>query len=228
MSPAEPQPQDNTAHYQQVLRGLVDMANDIARLLHQQTLRQAEAANAALPPPPATTPFPDPAASFDRIARTIRRTILLAQRLDQKLDQPPARTNRTAARKRILREVEDVIQRNAKPAERPSLNAELLDRLDAPDLEDDIDIRPLDDIIDDIVHDLRVTGAYARNWKRRTPAEVETLRIRAAGIPQTWSHPAHPPTPLPKRPKPPRPDLPSYRDSPAQILAEYNRINDTG
>ena len=215
---------DDATHYKRVLRELVDRASDMARLIHEQTIRQAEAASAALPPPPAPNPFPDPAGAFDRTARTIRRTILLAQ----KLDEPPKLTNRTAARKRILREVEDVIQRNAKPADRPSLQTELLDRLDSQDLEDDIDIRPLDDIITDIVHDLRVACPYATNWKRRTPQEVEALRIRAAAIPKTWSQPSRPPAPLPKRPKPPNPSLAAHHEDPAQILAEYARIKDTG
>ena len=225
MHPTPTPTPENPSYYSFVLQDLVQMAHDMARLVHAQAHRQAEAASAALPPPPpATPPFPDPAIAFDRIARTIRRTILLAQ----KLEEQPKLANRTAARKRILREVEDVFQRNAKPADRPSLQTELLDRLDSPDLEDDIDIRPLDDIIDDIVHDLRVASPYATNWKRRTPADVETLRTRAATLPQTWSQPGQPPAPLPKRRAPPKPNLPAHRDGPAQILAEYARIKDTG
>ena len=230
---------DETEHFKQVLRELVDMGTDIARIIHHQTRRQAEAATAALPPPAtANTQFPDPAIAFDRISRTIRRTILLSQ----KLAEPPRpsaipTTYRIAARKRVLREVEDMIELNAAPADRPTLNAELLDRLDAPDLEDDIGARPLDDIIIDICHDLRVAHPYADNWKRRSPQQVETLRQRAAALPPARSGPAHtnltntPRTKLPDLNKrhPRKPTLSAIGTDPIGIIAEFARISrDTG
>ena len=76
------------------------------------------------------------------------------------------KTERTA-RKRILREVEDAIQRTEKSPNQDSLNAEFLDRLDAPDLIDDIATRPIPEIIADICRDLGLgnRGAYARDYK---------------------------------------------------------------
>ena len=214
--------EENLAHYKQVLRNLVDMANDMAQSIHKQHLHQTEAASAALPPQ--NTPAPgfaqDLTIPFTRIARTIRRTVLLAEHLEK----TPTQNHRAAARKRILREVEDVIHRNATPKQVESLTRELRDRLDAPDLEEDIDLRPLDDIIDDICRDLRVATPYANNWKRRTPQEVETLRQQANTIPETWLTPPNRPThpPPPRRPR--KPTLPPIHDTPASILAEFTRI----
>ena len=190
-----PPASENDVHYDQVLRDLVDMATDIARTIHTQITTRQQAAKAALPPSPtaANDQFPDPTLAFDRIARTIRRTILLAKRLpglgtelrdDSRHENPILR--RIASRKRILRQVEDVIQRNAKPQDLDSLHTELRERLDSPDLEDDIDHRPLPDIIADICRDLRVAIPYATNYKRRTLAQVETLRAQAAALPHSW------------------------------------------
>ena len=200
----------NDAHYDQVLRDLVDMATDIARIIHTQITTRQQAATAALPstPTPANDQFPDPTLAFDRISRCIRRTILLAKKLPGLGKEPQADNTlrRIATRKRILRKVEDVIQRNAKPQELDSLQAELRERLDSPDLEDDIDHRPLPDIVADICRDLRVAIPYANNYKRRTPAHVADLRDQAAALPESWREekPRLPPTNSPETPAPPR------------------------
>ena len=98
-----------------------------------------------------------------------------------------AAPDRTAARKRILRAVEDTLgrqdyddsYRNCDPTE--ALHAELLDRMDAPDLDRDIESRPIDDIIKDILRDLGLAALPGtRPWKRRTPADIALLNARAA------------------------------------------------
>ena len=200
MQPTSTPANGNDAHYDQVLRDLVDMATDIARVVHTQITQEAthgrEAATAALPP--THKPANDQSASpilviaFDRIARTIRRTVLLAKKLPSLAGaQHTAPTTdpglrRIASRKRILRQVEDVIQRDAKPDHLDALQTELRERLDSPDLEDDIDHRPIQDIVADICRDLRVPLPYATNYKRRTPADVAALRAQAAALPDSW------------------------------------------
>jgi hypothetical protein len=59
----------------------------------------------------------------------------------------------------------------------------LLERLDSPELGDEIDNRPADEIITDIRRDLDTAGVpgYKHPWKRRTPEDVGTLHARAAG-----------------------------------------------
>ena len=216
--PRAPGQQAADAHdYRQVLHELIDMGAGLARLLHQQATSQAAQLTAApaAPQPPAPQPEPPAtptpnllisiAAAFDRIARAVRRSIALARSLDALA--PPARDpaqHRAAARRRILREVEDTIQRtapgsaNATPAHAAldgfgtdaadpndvsaaALTAELHDRLDTPDLNDDLSSRPVADIITEICRDLGLaTPLGAHPWKRRTPNDLEQLRARAA------------------------------------------------
>ncbi len=214
--PNDPGPQaaDPRGHGQ-ALDELIHMGTGIARVLHAQAMAQA-AQQATVPPQQpapeqqAAAPTPQPmdalptlppapdlpaadalirtAASFDQIARAVRRSIALAQSLEH--PKQPARNpteHRTTARKRILRAVEDTIQRKdfddayADCDSPDTLRAELLDRMDAPDLDDDIANRPVEDIIRDILRDLGIAALPgARPWKRRTPADIAELNARAA------------------------------------------------
>lgn len=180
--------------HHQVLDGLVNMGADFARLLHTQALLQTQPAPQAGQQPPAAHPTPAPAAppaqttlvslaaAFGAISRSVRRCIMLAQALTNP-KQPandPAR-HRTAARKRIIREVEDAIHRTANEGASAGLTAELRERLDAPDLEDDINSRPVADIIKELCRDLGLFSApNDPQWKRRTPAGIKQLCARAA------------------------------------------------
>ncbi len=209
---AQATPQDDPGQHAADTRGhgaalddLIHMGTGIARFLHDQAAAQA-AQQAAAPTPqagahpapqavaaqPAPAQSPDAltntAAAFDDISRTVRRCIMLAQSLDT--PKQPTRTpapDRTAARKRILRAVEDTLGRQdyddsyrvCDPTE--ALHAELLDRMDAPDLDRDIESRPIDDIIKDILRDLGLAALPGtRPWKRRTPADIAELNARAA------------------------------------------------
>jgi hypothetical protein len=172
-------------YYRRILHELIDIGTDLARLVHRQAKTQAEATtpDSALSPEPAA----DVTIAFDRLSRGIRRSISLARRLDEPAPAPApppsglASETRIAARKRILREVEDIIQRKAGQTEAGSLEAELLDRLDSPDLEDDIAQRPVADIIADICRDLGIAGITGTQaWKRRTPEDIKILCARAA------------------------------------------------
>ena len=111
--------------------------------------------------------------------------------LAQKLDEPvkasaatdPARSDRqrSAARRRIIRGVEDMIQQEFDGTEADSLRSELVERLDSPDLDDDIEHRPIADIIKDICHDFGLdTWLGNHPWQRRTPEDIKILCERAA------------------------------------------------
>ncbi len=213
------------------LDSLINIGADFARLLHDQATAQAaqqaaaSAPQAAAHPAPHATaaqPAPAPAASlqdlaaaFDSISRTVRRCIMLAQSLDT--PKPPARhpaapdrtADRTAARKRILRAVEDTLGRQdyddsyrvCDPTE--VLHAELLDRMDAPDLDRDIANRPIDDIIKDILRDLGLAALPGtRPWKRRTPADIAELNARAAAPSRPAGSAPRDPGPGPQPPSP--------------------------
>ncbi len=105
-----------TQLYRQALHDLIEIGADLARRLHAQATAQAAQQAKAKPlrlvteAPPA--PSPDAliniAAAFDLSASAVRRCIMLAQSLGEppKPASDPA-PDRTAARKRILRAVED-------------------------------------------------------------------------------------------------------------------------
>jgi len=159
----------------QVLRNLLEVGNEIAVMLARQALSQenapAEAQKAA--------------ASYNAVAQSLRRTVMLQEKLAK-----PRKTsvNRVAARKRIIRDVEDAIESQAEPDEQETLRAEFLERLDSPDLEDDINARPLADIIADICRDLGVGAAALPDtnpFKRRIPHDIAILNARAAQLPNT-------------------------------------------
>jgi hypothetical protein len=218
--------------YRYVLHGLINTGAAFTHLLLEQATAQAQAgqaqtsqAQAAQPQPaqqrpephPAPAPsLPDLAAAFDSTARTVRRCIMLAQNLDapRKPARPPAPNHsaapdRTAARKRILRAVEDTLGRQdyddsyrvCDPTE--ALHAELLDRMDAPDLDRDIESRPIDDIIKDILRDLGLAALPGtRPWKRRTPADIAELCARAAAPSRPAGSTPREPGPGPQPPSP--------------------------
>lgn len=184
---ADPQaaPQDDAAFYRGVLHELIEIGADLARMVHAQAQASAQADVNVRSGTETTQPTADlvPATiAFDRIARTIRRTIALARRLDEPVPAgAEAGLRRRAARRQIIRAVEDTIQREA-PGERGErLEAEFRERLDGPDIDDDIGHRPVAAIIADICADLGL-GALPgmQAWKRRTPADIAALCARAA------------------------------------------------
>ena len=117
-----------------------------------------------------------------------------------------------------------MIHRRAASPHAESLHAELQERLDAPDLEDDISSRPTPEIIAEICKDLgldNMPGVHPR--KRRTPADAANLHARAAARPcaprpQATARP--PATPAPPLPIQPGHNLPS---DPAEAVAHILR-----
>jgi hypothetical protein len=182
-SPAEPQnPTDPLAgdalYYRRVLHELIDTGAEFARVLRQQVETRFAGPDADAAPETAIA-F---ATAFERIARAVRRTITLARKVAEPVAEmvQPAQ-HRAAARRRIIREVEDTIQRMNGDSEAETLRAEFLDRLDGPDLDDDIQLRPVADIIADICRDLGLAALPGTHpWKRRTVADLTALCARAA------------------------------------------------
>ena len=168
---------EDAQYYRRVLHELIDIGADLARMVHQQAKAQAEAGV------PAAEPAPDATIAFDRIARTIRRSIALARTLGEPVPAPASHPgqHRIAARKHVIRMVEDAIHRDPRRDQAEALHAELLERLDGPDIDDDIGHCTTDQIIDTICHDLGLDGAHRLQvWKRRTPEDVALLCARAA------------------------------------------------
>jgi hypothetical protein len=179
---AEPTPQDqraeNAQYYLRVLHRLIELGASLAERIHQQPVNQAEAAAAGIETIATSV-------EFDRTVRGVRRSILLAQHIQ---DPAPARAvaepaqHRILVRQRILREVEDEIHDKFHGEAADALRRELVERLESPDLEREIDTRPASEIIVDIRHDLDTAGlpGYHHPWKRRTPDDVADLHALAA------------------------------------------------
>ncbi len=182
-------PENDDAHYRAVLRDLIDHGAEFARQLRERAAKQPEF---------------DPSIPFDRLTRTIRRTIALARHIAT--NPPKARTlserapiDRTQAREKIIRGVEDAIEARRGPktdTDTRSLYEELNERLDDAAFERGLRTRPIDEIIEELARDLGVayqSRAYA--WKRRTPTDIAHLRARAAQPPNPKSRVGFSPPP---------------------------------
>ena len=216
MSPQPAQP-NHADYYRQVLHELIDIGADLARILHAQAKAAvaAEAPGPAEPPSDALQPAPPPTppldTAFDRIARAVRRSIMLARALDAPPRPRPANDEAPtpiAARRRIVRAVEDAIQAAADNDRAEALRREAQDRLDAPDLDEDILSRPVNDIIAAICADLGLPPAPP-GLRQRRPSPVDAARPAR--------NPSAPPESLASTPAPtpaktaPTPLLPAAR-----------------
>ena len=96
---------------------------------------------------------------------------MLAQRLDQAAAQDKQRGRvQAATRREVIRRVEDKIQQRVAGDDAERLERELYERLDAPDFEEGLDDRPVEEIITDLCHDLGVDNPHnLKAWKRRSP-----------------------------------------------------------
>ncbi len=189
---------EHTDYYRTILHRLIDIGASIAGVLeHQATAQPQPTAPDHPSPPPPPTPG-DIAAAYERISRAVRRSITLARHLDEPPGKAaasaPQAPDRTAARKTIIRVVEDEIDRVCGD-DAAAVHAELRERLDAPDLDDDLRHLPVQDIIARICRDLGIAEDFGLNlWKRRTPEDLAELAARAA----------QPANAEPPKPRPPR------------------------
>jgi hypothetical protein len=176
----------NAQYYLRVLHRLIDIGVTMVEQVAQQALPQNGAAVLGCNEiGDALAPAPDPTPAYDRVTRSIRRSIMLARAIQASAPAPApsaVQQNRVRVRKRVIRAVEDSVERSGRDsAQGDALRAEMFERLDSPDMDDDIDHRPLEAIIDEIRHDLGLTGPRGEHfWKRRTPADVAALSARAA------------------------------------------------
>ena len=168
---------------------LLDRAIDItARLIDDIDLQAhpEPAPDAGPDAAPASAPKPsDLVIPLEHAVRTLRLTITLAQKI---ADPPKPRATRRRtfrAREDILREVTDVIQRSAETEEEEaSLLAELDERVDSPEMAEDLEDRPVKDLITELLRDFGLAHLPGTHpWARRTPADIRALKRRAARAP---------------------------------------------
>ena len=169
-----PEPPDlNDAAYQRVLAILLDVGTSIVLELKSPSKDTTLAARAV---------------AFKQLDEAIRRTILLSRHIAEhplhSIDELRA-AKRTAARRQVIRTVEDNIHRHARPADAPSLRIELLDRLDSIEFIDDLDNRSPADLITELCRDLGLVTALPgiRPALRRTPDDIAILCAQAAATP---------------------------------------------
>lgn len=153
---------------------LLEIAMDLVRVVQKQAHIEVEAA-ARL-----NEPAPDFTFAFERMGRAARRTALLAEKFSQPAKPQPA-DRIVAARREIIRSVEDSIARDAPAEKAESLRAEFMDRIDCTEIEDEIGDRPVEAIVTEIRRDLGIAGPSGqRNWRRRTPKDLALLCARAS------------------------------------------------
>ena len=176
----------DVAYYRGVLHELIDMGMDLARRVHARGVGAAEVgSDAAVEPAPGAAR--EVSVAFERIARTVRRTVGLARRLDEPVvarAELELERRRVAVRRRIIRRVEDAIFRERlDPVAAERLRDDMFERLDGPDVDDDALHRPVDEIIREICDDLGIgIPPGGTPWKPRSAAEVAEIHARAAGV----------------------------------------------
>jgi hypothetical protein len=200
--------------YRRALNTLVEIGVNLAFTVQQLEIhRKADISlsGSNTPEPPAVFSL-----AFERISRSVRRTIHLAERIGQPPKPAQPAKDRTHRRKRIIRAVEDTIERTTEKPDAERLNDEFQERLDTEEFDDDLETRPLADLIAEICSDLGVaeipqppraekskpredeisSAPSAANphpsGKRRTPEDLKILAARAAALP-TFPRPLPPP-----------------------------------
>ena len=176
---------DDVAYHRGMLNELAELGMDMARRVHHAATAPGEA-GAGVSDAASAEAF---GRAFDRVARCVRRTVLLARRVCEPVSVKPgaeraetlARYGRVSARRQILRAVEDEIDATVHdPDAQAELRAELHERLDGPDVVEDLDVRPVSGIIEHIRRDLGLGPDGKPGVFRRTPEAIAVLCARAA------------------------------------------------
>ncbi len=120
--------------------------------------------------------------AHDRVTRSIRRSMLL---IDKLAEPAPLAASRTAIRKRIIREVQDAIHTKADSDSAEGLRLELIERLELAELEDELATRSPEAIIQDLCRDLTLipipnVKPGSQRFHRRTPPDILKLCALAA------------------------------------------------
>jgi hypothetical protein len=124
-----------------LLLGLAKEGGEMATLYVNQAKDQAYDAK------PGAGPAPSCADSYCDVARSVRQTVMLVQKLTAPAPLAKVEPDRVAIRKQIIRRVEDNIERDAPEGEQERLHAEFLERLEAPEFDEELGTRPVQEIV---------------------------------------------------------------------------------
>jgi hypothetical protein len=189
----------------QALAELVQLGTELARAVHQQIMDA-----------PRVTPDGPP--MFDRLALTVRRTIALRLKLNEALlarfhreaarqaGQRALRQRTRAERKQQVRtEVEKVIAVQAAPSVAQQLRADLHERLNDADRDENFDRMSVGELVRAICKDLGVTTDMP-NYPHRLAARTDLIGDIGKEPPPPADPPPNPPADPP--PDPPADPLP--------------------
>ncbi len=166
---------EDARYYRDILRDLNDVGSELARVVHQHVTAVSQTK-------PRDGAWEAMALAYERVSRAICHGIIL----DQSIGHPaPSRTerHRAGARRRIIREVETAIWRQARDDAAEALYQEVADRRDELALELDFDLRerPIPEVIADICRDLGLAAPLGDGvWKRSVPQDIAALCALAA------------------------------------------------
>ena len=174
-TPSPPEPTDrarqrdeDAQYYRQVLHKFIAMGTDLAEAVHRQALAEPAAPQSQPEDEPAAPNLsPQQAVTFDRLARTVRRTIALARKLSEPVREAPGSKLRPK-------------ERCTDCAETDALHAEPCERPEAPDFDadedlgDNLDEQSLADLIASIRRDTALaTLSDAELRQHRTPPSTQ-------------------------------------------------------
>ncbi len=149
--------------------------------LRQTGLRLTRAIDASLDEDRTPAELADLSAAFERTGRGVRRTIAFCYHLAKPARDP---AKHTAARRQIIRAVEDAIERSETRADPESLRSELHERLETTEFDEDLDHLTPDEAIEQILRDFGLANVpFTPPYPRRTPAQIVAIAARAAGQP---------------------------------------------
>ena len=185
---------EETIRYRAVLDEVMGMALNLARIVHNRAQARAAEPDA-----------PDPTPAFDRIARTVRRTVMLSRKLGEPVSPArPGPGRDTAGRAKPA---------PAKPLSKMTdaeldelIEAEGLDRLDDDALEA-LEDRPIGELIAELARAAgtpprAVPAAAAHSAPRNTPRNTQAWQPGAP--PDSDASPGPKPPPSRTGPGPPR------------------------
>ena len=233
--PDHDQDAEDDLFYRDTLQEMVHVGATLARLLQTQAIADAQAAVQGRAP---ATPLGDHAATFDRIARAVRRTITLARSLREpaapaRIPAPPSAAARTPALHGAGQDAaghpaatgrEDAEAPNKAPSADLRDCPEARDRdrperpdRDAPDCDDDDTGLPPAAVIADIRRDLGLDAPPGvRPQQHRTPADTGQPCAQAAASSSVAASAARQPGPMPQSPGPQSPGPRDLRPSAAK------------
>ena len=163
--------------YRSLLHELMDVGMVLVRAVREQATAETGGEE------PGAESVREAAVTFDLLSRAVRRTVALALRVTAPMPAPADPARESAPARRAERDA-DVSQWSDGDLDAAVARAELCERPDGPELDDETGGRPVAEVVADICRDLGLSTMPGNHpWQRRLPADVAALCERAARPP---------------------------------------------